>query len=234
MLLHYFGGSSRTWRLVTEQLTAAFDCIAPDLRGWGQSQGDFTSYSVDHMADDAAQLLQHLGVTRYALVGHSMGGKVAMSLAARRPPGLARLLLVAPSPLSPEPMTDTARAQLRAAWGDSEACRRMLGSITAHPLPLALADDAVADNLRASQAAWRAWPDGGSRDDLSPRCSQINVPCFVLAGERDDPLSPSFLQAHVVNFIANASLQTVPGAAHLLPLEAPDAVAAFLRAHSAG
>lgn len=233
VLLHYFGGSGRTWRPVMDLLANEYDCVAPDLRGWGASRGGYTSYTVDDMADDVAALLQHLGIKRYALAGHSMGGKVAMALAARQPPGLTRLLLVAPSPLTPEPMTDNNRAALRAAWGNTDQCRRILGDITTRPLPDALAQSVLADNLRAAHAAWTAWPDQGSRENLGARYAQITVPTWVLAGAEDNPLSPAYLQAHVANPITDATVQTVPNAAHLLPLEAPQAVAAFLRAHLA-
>lgn len=233
VLLHYFGGSGRTWRPVMDLLAGDFDCLAPDLRGWGGSQGGYTSFTVDDMADDVAALVRSLGITRYALAGHSMGGKVVQALAARQPPGLTCLLLVAPSPLTPGPMTEDARAALRGAWGNAEQCRRMLGDITAHPLPAALADTVIADNLRASHAAWTAWPDTGSRENLGAWYAQITAPTFVLAGATDTPLSPSYLQAHVADRIGGAVVQTVPDAAHLLPLEAPQAVADFLRAHLA-
>ncbi len=231
VLLHYFGGSAWTWQPVMGLLADRFDCLAPDLRGWGGSQGDYSSFAVDDMADDVADLLQCLGVTRFALAGHSLGGKVAQVLATRQPPGLTRLLLVAPSPLTPEPMTEQTRARLRAAWGNAEQCQRILGEITTRPLPVALAESVIADNLRASPAAWAAWTDRASREDLGTRTAQITVPTFVLAGADDDPLSPAYLQTRVADTIAGAVLQTVPDASHLLPLEAPSAVADFLRAH---
>jgi len=230
VLLHYFGGSARTWQPVMDLLADEYDCLAPDLRGWGGSQGDYASYTVDNMADDVAGLVQHLGITRYALAGHSMGGKVAQVLAARQPPGLTHLVLVAPSPLTPESMTEQGRADLRASWGDAARCRRILSKIVAHPLPAALGDAALADNLRASHAAWTAWTDLGSRENLGARYAHITVPTLVLAGEHDHPLTPAYLQVTVTNAIAGAALQTVPAAAHLLPLEAPAAVADFLRA----
>lgn len=231
VLLHYFGGSGQIWRPVMELLAGQFDCLAPDLRGWGNSQSGYSSFTVDEMADDVQALLQSLGIESYALAGHSMGGKVAQVLAARGASGLSRLLLVAPSPLSPEPIGDEGRASMRAAWGSADKCRQMLSEITAHPLPETLRDMVINDNLCASEAAWTAWTDTGSREDLSARAAQIAVPTAVLAGEKDDPLSPAFLQAHVADVIGGAVLETVPDAGHLVPLEAPGACAAFLSAH---
>ncbi len=229
LFLHYFGGSGRTWEPVMARLSEDFSCCAPDGRGWGDSDAPPTGYTVDDMADDVLRLAAALGLRRYALVGHSMGGKTSLAVAARRPPGLETLLLVAPSPPSPEPMDDAERARLRDGWGRSDAAEETLAKITAHPLPAPLAGLAVADTLRASRVAWNAWLDGGSREDIQARMEQIAVSTHILAGAADKSLTPDLLRREVQSYIAGATLAAVPQAAHLLPLEAPDAVAAFIR-----
>ena len=89
VFLHYFGGSGRTWEPVMDALVAAgWRCLAPDLRGFGESTApgeDWTHYTVDTMADDIHGLIGRLGLERFIVVGHSMGGKVALALAARQP-----------------------------------------------------------------------------------------------------------------------------------------------------
>ena len=134
------------------------------------------------MAGDVAELIAALGLARYTLVGHSMGGKAAQALAARRPAGLERLLLAAPSPLSPEPMTDEARTKMRAAWGNEGRARETLRAIAALPLAPDVEAGVVADNLRASRLAWESWADAGSREDLSALAPRINVPTHGLVG----------------------------------------------------
>jgi len=229
VFLHYFGGSSRTWGPVMDAL-APRRCLAPDARGWGDSDAPAGGYAVADMAGDVAELIAALGLTRYTLVGHSMGGKAAQVLAARRPVGLARLLLVAPSPLSPEPMTDEARAKMRAAWGDGSASRETLATIAKLPLGEGAGAMVIADTLRASRVAWEAWADRGSREDLSGRAAEIAVPTFVLAGAADPILPPDVLRGAVVEKISGATLLAVPGAGHLLPLEDVGAVAGWVRA----
>jgi pimeloyl-ACP methyl ester carboxylesterase len=230
VFLHYFGGSSRTWGPVMSLLSDEFRCLAPDLRGWGDSPAPVTAgYSVDDMADDVAGLVSRLGLTRWVLIGHSMGGKVALALAARRPAGLERLLLAAPSPPSPEPMESVERARLRAAWGSRRAAEETLGKITALPLPPDVAKGAVEDTLRASRAAWEAWLDAGSREDITGRMADIRVPTSILAGGADGGMTPDLLRREVQARIVGASLSVVPSGGHLLPLEAPRSVADWIR-----
>ncbi len=79
VFLHYWGGSSRTWRGVIERLGGEPRCIALDQRGWGASTATDGRYDLSAMADDVEAVTRQLGITRYVLVGHSMGGKVAQS-----------------------------------------------------------------------------------------------------------------------------------------------------------
>ncbi|TFW28100.1 alpha/beta fold hydrolase, partial [Duganella callida] len=96
VFIHYWGGSSRTWQPLMELLSPAFHCVAYDQRGWGDS-APADSYSIADLADDALAVVASLGLQRYVLVGHSMGGKAAQLAASRRPPGLQALVLVAPA-----------------------------------------------------------------------------------------------------------------------------------------
>lgn len=229
LFLHYFGGSSRTWGPVIDVLAASFRCLALDLRGWGDSDAPPTGFRVEDMADDVAGTVSALGLDRYALVGHSMGGKVAQALAAQQPAGLETLLLVAPSPLSPEPMTGEARSKMRAAWGDEKAARETLARITKRPLSDALTAAVIADNLRASRVAWEAWADVGSREDLSALAGRIRVPTRVLVGEGDPVVGPDVQTREVAGRITGATLTIVPEVGHLLPLEDAEAVAGWVR-----
>ena len=96
VFLHYFAGSGGAWDAVAAELAGEFRCVAPDLRGHGASPAAPHAQAVADGADDVASVVAALGVTDYALVGHSMGGKLALALAARRPPGLRAVVLVAP------------------------------------------------------------------------------------------------------------------------------------------
>src|SRR3984957_1923157 len=101
VLLHGWGCSTRTWDHVIAALPPGYRTVAIDQRGWGSSEHPTSGYSLAELADDAEGLIKALGLKRYILVGHSMGGKTVQFLASRRPKGLAGLVLVAPAPPSP-------------------------------------------------------------------------------------------------------------------------------------
>lgn len=234
IFLHYFGGSSRSWAEVIARLAPRYGCHALDLRGFGGSDAHARKgYSVDDYADDVAASISELNVESHVLIGHSMGGKIALALAARRPANLRALVLLAPSPPTPEPIPEAERKRLLHAHGDRLAAEETLGKITARPLPAPVFERCVEDQLRCSPQAWRAWLEGGSREDISIEVTRIDVPVLVVAGEKDEPLTADLLRHEVVRRIAGARLVTLPDVAHLLPLETPTAVAELISGHCA-
>ena len=234
VFLHHYGGSSRTWTEVIDVLRADFRCVAADLRGFGDSPTapPGGGYTVDENADDVIALVESLGLTHYLLVGHSMGGKFALAVAARTagtPLSPLALLLCAPSPPTPEPMTDDERAQTRAAWGKRDAALATVAKITGASLPPPIALRTVADMLRVSHDAWGAWEDAGSKENIADRMGAITIPTHILVGDKD-PVVPADVQTReVVARLADTRLTVIPGAGHLLPLEATGEVARAIR-----
>lgn len=99
--LHYWAGSGRAFQPVADLLAPDYIFLAPDLGGFGEAPMPAGGFSVDAYADEVAAFIQKHGLSRYVLVGHSMGGKIALALAARQPPGLAGVALLSPSPARP-------------------------------------------------------------------------------------------------------------------------------------
>ena len=110
VLLHGLFGSARNWGAVQKALAAEYRVVALDLRNHGASpHAPGMGYTTQ--ADDVAETLAALGIERTALLGHSMGGKVAMMLALTRPAWVERLIV---ADISPRPYPPALRATVAA------------------------------------------------------------------------------------------------------------------------
>ncbi len=228
LALHYWAGAGHEFDALRPLLPAGTQLLAPDLPGFGgQAAPVGFDYSVGAYAAWVAKFVQQNGLDDYVLVGHSMGGKAALALAATRPPGLRRLVLLSPSPPTPEPISDADRAAAMAAYGQAAEAEKTFHKITQAPLPDAVRRQVVADNLRTTQAAWDAWMLGGTRENIAALMRGIAVPCHLLVGAADRAITPATQSGQTLPLLPPGTpLTVVPGAGHLLPYEAPGIVAA--------
>ena len=230
IFLHYFGGGPRSWDDVIAHLDN-YSVQTPDLRAVGRTpQG----YSVERAATDVMQIIGEQSEP-FVLIGHSMGGKIAVEIAARAPQNLRGCVLIAPSPPSPEPMSDDDRANMLRDHGTREAAERIVkGAAGGGELSPENWEIAIAANLAYAERDWRNWIEVGTREDISSVTPNVQVPTLVVAGELDQNMSAHFLRGAIVEKIANAQLKEIACAGHLMPQEKPEAVAHLIRDFIAG
>ncbi|WP_419899280.1 alpha/beta fold hydrolase [Roseomonas sp. USHLN139] len=237
------GGSARQWRALAEALGPGFDLQGIDLPGFGAAAA-LPGYPVAEMAAHVAARIAAAAPSRWLLAGHSMGAKVAAVLARQALDGAAPLpppaglVTLAGSPPAPEPMAEARRAEMT-GWLEGDAAARDrhardFVAANALALPEAARALAEAEMLRASPAAWRAWLQSGSREDWSDRVGILPLPALVLAGAEDGDLGPAAQRRLMLPHFPAARLEVIPGARHLLPIEAPAAVARLIRDFAAG
>lgn len=231
VFLHYWGGSSRTWRHVVDRLMADFRTVAIDQRGWGRSAAPSTGYTLADLADDAQAVIGILDLERYIVVGHSMGGKVAQLIASRRPRGLAGVALIAPAPPVPLALPLAVRQGMVRAYDTRESVTSTVAQVLA-PDGLNQADleAVIQDSLAGAPAAKEAWPLSTSQEDIAAALAGIDVPAIVISGEHDRVDPPEVLKRELLPRLARAQLHVLPKVGHLSPYEAPDALANLLRA----
>jgi pyruvate dehydrogenase E2 component (dihydrolipoamide acetyltransferase) len=97
LLVHGYGGDRNSWLFLQEPLAAKYQVYALDLPGHGTSAKDVGDGTLGVLADAVTGVLDALGADRAHLVGHSMGGAVALAVAGREPGRIASLTLIAPS-----------------------------------------------------------------------------------------------------------------------------------------
>lgn len=228
VFLHGFPHNRSLW---APQLSALFPfvrCIAPDLRGFGESPPR-PPYSMDRYADDVASLLDTIGVARAVIVGVSMGGYVAFAMW-RRHRARVRALLLADTRSGAD--DEAARERRR----DLIAATRKLGS---HALADRMIEGMLGRRTRARSpglvgavhAMLAAAPVEGAigaleamiaRPDSTPDLPTIDVPTLVVVGE-DDVLTPVAESRAMHDAIAGSRLEVIAGAGHLANLERPAA-----------
>ncbi|GAA2663577.1 alpha/beta hydrolase [Streptomyces lunalinharesii] len=229
VFLHYWGGSHRTWQRVIEHLDPAQAYVAYDHRGWGGSAEVPGPYGIEQLADDAERVIDALGYDEYVLVGHSMGGKVAQVLAARRPAGLKGVVLVAPAPPAPVGVTPEFQEALAHAYDNHDTIDRSIDlALTNGGLTAAARQQVHEDSLRAGEVARLAWPRQALVEDFADRVGSIDVPVLVLAGDNDKVDPPQVLREHLLPLIPTATLTELADTGHLSPLEVPDRIAAHI------
>ena len=102
LLLHGMAGSSQTWRSVIQPLSRKYRVVAPDLLGHGDSAKPRSDYSLGAFAVFLRDLLDELGVAQATIVGHSLGGGVAMQFVYQHPDYCQRLILIGSGGLGPD------------------------------------------------------------------------------------------------------------------------------------
>jgi pimeloyl-ACP methyl ester carboxylesterase len=244
VLVHGLACGRRMWLHQVRALRSRHTVLAYDQRGHGltSAPNEKAAYSPGHLSRDLAGLLDHLGIERCHLVGFSMGGGPALSLAAARPRRVRSLVLADVGASSENPAATQ--------W----LVRRWIALAQSGGMP-ALAEDMLRSELfktyanrngrtrRHMRALIMATPLRGLESTLTEVLAKraslfrmrrvlesISVPTLVLTGADDYVCrKAAHLLAHAIPHAREARLA---GAGHMSPLEAPEAfnerVAAFL------
>jgi pimeloyl-ACP methyl ester carboxylesterase len=224
VFLHYFGGSHLAWNKVVARLKHRYTCLALDAPGFGDAAGE-RGYSVEDMAQGLLTTLHTLASARVVLIGHSMTGKVAMAAASRLPVNLVGLVLVAPSPLEPEPMDEESRMMMADAQQSIDTARSFFIKGAYRQLSAEDIQQGSADAMRAHPEAFKHWPLYGSREDWSNAVPTLEINSLVIVGEEDKAIPLEFQKRYTMHHLRHTQLKTIKGAGHLLPYEAPEEVA---------
>ena len=229
VFLHYWGGSSRTWAGVMGHLNGNHRTVALDFRGWGDSDKPATGYRIEELASDVSAVLTQLELSRFILVGHSMGAKVAQFIASGRPAGLVGLVLVATG--SPHGVRVPAEQLTRMVGAYESAASAAFvrdNVLTKRALSDDLKAQVVEDNLKSCDASRGAWPRVAIAQDIAKQTASIAVPTLVIGGELDQVDPPAMMKKEVIGIIPSARLEIVQGVGHLLPLEAAKEVSTLI------
>lgn len=237
LFVHGFPLNHTMWRAQIEEFSKTNRVIAPDLRGFGGTDGALYAVSMEQFADDLAELLDALAVEGpVVFCGLSMGGYIAWQFLQRHPTRVAKLVVsntrsAADSPEAaanrlkmadivlkegPEPVAWAMMPKLFAQC-TSDQCPRIIDEVrqmvmTSNPVAIAAAHRGMA--VRPDVTAW---------------LPEIRVPTLVICGEHD-AISPAAEMQGFAERIPGATCVVIPNAGHMSPMEQPTLFNAALRA----
>lgn len=243
VMIHGYGDGAYVWRNFMRSFPASQSLVAVDLAGHGSSYHRASGhYSTADAVEDLVAVLDELRLERFALIGHSWGGSIALHLAAALPRRVLRLVVVDTGPEENAEAVEHVRRDLRLS-------HRTYGSVGEYADWLAerrpLADPGILEEI--AREATRKRPDGllelrldaalarpssVRRDDLWPVLGKVEAEVLLLRGQMSGVL-PAAMALKMSQALKRCRLRTIPRAGHSVMVDNPSgfasAVIPFLR-----
>lgn len=247
LLVHGLGGQMSHFDYgLAERLATSFRVVVVDRPGSGHSLRDeLTSADVSTQAQALAVVIDTLGLGRPTVVGHSLGGAIALALAVEHPASVGALALVAPLTHAPE----TAPQVFKALTIETRWVRKLFAATLATPAAIAGSKKVLAAVFAPEQAPADFAVKGGGLHSLRPsqflaassdlqavplrmplvqqRYAELALPVSVLYGRQDAILDWRENGQALVDKVPGARLELVEGG-HMLPVTQPQVVADFV------
>jgi len=247
MLLHGFGSSMQTWDAWASELARDYRVIRLDLPGFGLTGATPTrDYSQARDVATLTHFADRLGLTRFSVIGHSLGGKMAWSLAAAQPERVEALVLMAPDGFAPAAQWGTRPYEVPAVMGLIKYS--LPKPLVRHFVEVAFADpqrltgpmmDRYHDMLRAPGVRQAILDRADQTIDTNPieRLRQIKAPTLLIWGEADRMI-PSSNAASYAQVLQRSHTVVLPHVGHVIQEEQAEVglaqVKAFLSVHLRG
>ena len=208
LFLHGTGCDASDWMQVTDSLSRNQRCIALDFRGHGQSSVPIQPFTLGSLAEDVEHLANHLGLHEMVIVGHSLGGMVAMEVARRSACVIGLVLLEGWTSLS--------------SAGSAFDAGRFYGSLSQTAIAK-IQRKAEATRSRFQTEVWHDFWESVKDFDAYTYLERAHIPILEVFGG----MGRNDLTEQLLRIPSNPSIQWVwvPNAGHYLPHECPSEVA---------
>jgi len=231
VLIHGFPLNAMIWEPISELLIKDFTVITLDLPGFGSSPELPSGFSIDDVAKKVLDSLGTHGIVSATFLGHSLGGYVALAIAALRPNAVERLILLHSTAYADTPVKKESRNKVIKFIGEhgvTEFTSNFVSPLFARPDDNEIAEmrdialSASASSVTGYTQAMRDRPD---RSDL---LKNLDKPVLVIGGENDSVINLESLRK-LVSISANIQLQMLAGTGHMGMIESPSETAQAIR-----
>lgn len=225
VLFHGYPFNRTLWNVQVSALSNSYRVITPDLRGCGESDASAGPATMNRMAQDMAELLDQLDISRAVIGGLSMGGYVALAFYKLFPSRVRALILA-----DTRAQADTEEGKQTRQQQAEKALAEGMAGIADSMLPKLLTPETVSKRpevvKRVRDMMLKTKPEGAAgallgmaeRDDLTSLLSQISCPALILVGQ-EDSITPVQDSEMMHREIAGSRLVVIENAAHVSNLE---------------
>lgn len=233
-LINGLAGDVRQWEPLVGRLKSSFQIICHDMRCAGRSDKPDAPFSIEDIAEESRALISHLGHDSVSVLGFSMGGMVAMSLARRHSDIVRKMFLVSTAPSLKRPCPPSKQALK--TFRTTDVSPQLFGEVyeiifgSKYRKKVSLQDFIkfrMADENPQPAFAYLQQLKALEICDLFDEIKKISTPTVVIVGDEDGLLPPEnsiWLNGH----LSDSKLFTFNGVGHMVPLEAPDELADVL------
>jgi branched-chain amino acid transport system permease protein len=221
VFVHGFVASRRWWQPAIDRLPDGFHAYALDLRAMVSEDPAAPDHTIAQYAADLHEFVEAMGLDNFNLVGHSLGGGVAMLYALEHQERLKSLLLVDPlAPFGTKLLDPTAAEWVNAQYGNREGISAVaLGGCVIQPTG-AFREQLIDDAMAWSSAGYRGMMDDMARYDITDRLMELKVPTLVTWGDKDLVIPFQGIVAAFTN-IPGCGLEIWHGVGHNALIEIP-------------
>ncbi|WP_435198199.1 alpha/beta fold hydrolase [Janibacter sp. GS2] len=230
--VHGWFGGAHGWGLLPELIdTDAYTVAFFDLRGHGSRIDVEGEYTLDEVADDVFALADELGWQEFALVGHSMGGVMALRAFSRHPERITAIVGVSPVPASGVPLDEDGQALFGGAAEEPANRHAIIDLTTGNRQPTSWLDAMVRFTREHSRPeAVAGYLTSWTGADFAGDLPTPSVPVHAVVGEHDPALGEATMNATWLEQLRGCTLTVIPNAGHYAMFEAPVSLIAAIEA----
>jgi pimeloyl-ACP methyl ester carboxylesterase len=214
VFLHSFAGSTRHWAKQLDHLREDRRALAIDLRGHGESDAPSDgNYTADALAQDVAAIVDTLGLKRFVLVGHSMGGSAAIAYAAAHPDRVAGLVLAGTPGRTPPEQAQKTIAAIEGNY--DQVMKGYWDKLLTNAKP-EVHEEVAGEALRMRKEEALAIIKGLFQYDPLPAFGRFRVPTMIVSPEQGESAADLHQQ------LPELPYRTIAGTSHWMHLDKPD------------
>jgi non-heme chloroperoxidase len=231
IFLHGYTDSWFSYSRVLELLPPRYHGFALTQRGHGGSDKPLTGYGMSDFAADVVAFMDHFGIRKAAIVGHSMGSVIAQRVAIDHPDRVSKLVLVGATPFGANEVVLGLLDFVLTLEDpiDPVFVREFQVSTTFGPVPADFLDTVVGESLKVPARVWKDALSGFTAEDLRDELDRIMVPTLIAYGDQDT-VFPFSDQQELDAGIPDSTLLIYPQTGHGVHWEQPERFTADLAA----